>query len=165
VKENHERAGQRPRKENAASAQVDTRTGSWHGSPGQQGSVGALPGTVLARNGGMNVIMFALAAILIAQPLAAQVVPPPAKSDRDAVQHGAQPNPDEVRPGTRDGDAPSAAAGDLVAKPARRILGLPLTTVLLVGGVLVALLVVAGFVIPGANRRRRAQGGGTYDRP
>ena len=113
----------------------------------------------------MNAIVLALAVVLLAQPLAAQVVPPPAKSDRDAVQHGAQPNPEEVRPGSRDGDAPSAAAGDLVAKPARRILGLPLTTALVVAGVLLALLVVAGVVIPQASRRRRARGGGTYDRP
>jgi hypothetical protein len=113
----------------------------------------------------MNAFALALAAVLIAQPLAAQVAPPPAKGDREAVQHGAQPNPDEVRQGNRDGDAPSAAAGDLVSRPARRILGLPLTTALLLGGVLVALLVVAGFVIPGAQRRRRARGGGTYGGP
>lgn len=113
----------------------------------------------------MKAVALALAAVLIAQPLAAQVVPAPAKSDREAVQHGAQPNPDEVRRGSRDGDAPSAAAGDMVSRPARRILGLPLTTALLLGGVLVALLVVAGFVIPGAQRRHRARGGGTYGGP
>ena len=113
----------------------------------------------------MKATVLALAAILSTQPLAAQVVPPPAKSDRDAVQHGSQPNPEEVRPGNRDGDAPSAAAGDLVTKPARRILGLPITTVLLLGGALLVLLVVAGIVIPEAHRRRRAEGGGTYGRP
>lgn len=113
----------------------------------------------------MHVVVLALAAVLIAQPLAAQVGSPPARGDRDAVQHGAQPNPAEVRPGSRDGDAPSAAAGDLVAKPARRILGLPLTTALLVGGVLLALLVVAGLVGPEAHRRRRAHGRGTDGRP
>jgi hypothetical protein len=114
----------------------------------------------------MKAIVLALAAILITQPLTAQVVPPPpAKSDRDAVQHGSQPNSEEVRPGNRDGDAPSAAAGDLVAKPARRVLGLPIATVLLLGGALLVLVVVAGIVIPEANRRRRADGGGTYGRP
>jgi hypothetical protein len=113
----------------------------------------------------MSVAVLALAAVLIAQPLGAQVVPPPAKSDREPVQHGAQPNPAEIRPGSPDGDSPSAAAGDLVAKPSRRILGLPLNTALLLGGVLVALVVVAGFVIPQAHRRRRAQAGGTYGRP
>ncbi len=113
----------------------------------------------------MHVVVLALAAVLIAQPLAAQVGSPAARDDRDAVQHGAQPNPAEVRPGNRDGDAPSAAAGDLVAKPARRILGLPLTTALLVGGVLLALLVVAGLVGPEAHRRRRAHGRGTDGRP
>ena len=113
----------------------------------------------------MRMIVVALFALLSAQSLGAQVVPPPAKGDREAVQHGAQPNPEEVRPGNRDGDAPSAAAGDLVAKPARRILGFPVTTALVVAGVLVILIAVAGLVIPEANRRRRAQGGGTYGRP
>jgi hypothetical protein len=112
----------------------------------------------------MKAIVLAVAAILSTQPLAAQVVPPPAKSDRDAVQHGSQPNSEEVRPGNRDGDAPSAAAGDIVTKPARRILGLPITTVLLLGGALLVLLVVAGIVIPEAHRHRRAEGGGTYGR-
>ena len=31
--------------------------------------------------------------------------------DSGVVQRGAQPNPAEVRPGNRDGDAPSAVAG------------------------------------------------------
>jgi hypothetical protein len=113
----------------------------------------------------MNAIVLALAAVLFAQPLSAQVVPPPAKSDRDAIQHGAQPNPEEVRPGSRDGDASSAAAGELVERPGLRILGLPITTVLLIAGVLLALLAIAGVVIPEATRRRRARGGGTYGRP
>jgi hypothetical protein len=112
----------------------------------------------------MNIVLLVLAVVLVGSPLAAQVVPPPAKSDREAVQHGAQPNPEEVRPGSRDGDAPSAAAGDLVAKPGRRILGLPVTTALLVAGVLLVLVVAGGIVIPEANRRRRARGGGTYGR-
>jgi hypothetical protein len=110
----------------------------------------------------MSIVAIVLAGALLAAPAAAQVVPPPAKSDRDPVQHGAQPNPDEVRPGSREGDAPSAAAGELLAKPGRRIFGLPATTMLLVGGLLIALLLVAGVLIPGAKRRRRAQGGGTY---
>lgn len=113
----------------------------------------------------MRTLVLALAAVLFAQPLAAQVAPPPAKSDREPVQHGAQPNPTEIRPGSRDGDAPSAVAGDLVREPDRRILGLPITTALVVAGVLLVLLVVAGIVIPEANRRRRARGGGTYGRP
>ena len=98
-------------------------------------------------------------------PALAQVVPPLAKPDREPVQHGAQPNPGEVRPGNAEGDAPSAAAGDLVTRPGRRVLGLPITTALVLGGVVVALLIVAGVVIPGAGRRRRARGGGTYGRP
>jgi hypothetical protein len=112
----------------------------------------------------MNVLAAALVAVLLMGSAAAQVVPPAAGSDRDAVQHGAQPNPGEVRPGTRDGDAPSAAAGDLVTEPARRIFGLPVTTALVVGGVLLVLAVLAGIVIPSASRRQRARGGGTYGR-
>jgi hypothetical protein len=53
----------------------------------------------------MNVAALAVVAVLIATPVAAQVVPAPAKSDGQAVQHGAQPNPNEVRPGNRDGDS------------------------------------------------------------
>jgi hypothetical protein len=110
----------------------------------------------------MNLVAVALAAMLLGTPVAAQVAAPAVQSDRDPVQHGAQPNTNEVRPGSRDGDAPSAAAGELVSKPGRRLLGLPLTTVLVVAGVLVALVAVAGVVIPQASRRRRAQGGGVY---
>jgi hypothetical protein len=89
-------------------------------------------------------------------------LPPPAKGSTDAVQHGAQPNPDEVRPGNRDGDAPSAAAGEIVRTPAHRVLGLPVNTVLVIAGALVVLLILAGLVIPNAGRRLRARGGGTY---
>lgn len=113
----------------------------------------------------MRALVFALVALpLLIGPAAAQVAPPPAKSDREPVQHGTQPNPGELRPGNADGDAPSAAAGDLVTRQERRILGLPITAALVVAGLVVALLVVAGVVIPGANRRRRARGGGTYSR-
>jgi hypothetical protein len=85
--------------------------------------------------------------------------------DHGVVQRGAQPNPAEVRPGNRDGDAPSAAAGDLVTRQPRRILGLPVNAALLVAGVIVFLVVVAGVLIPGARRRDRARGGGTYGGP
>ena len=91
-------------------------------------------------------------------------VPPPAKSKGEAVEHGAQPNPNEIRPGSPSGDAPSAAAGDLVAKPGRRVLGLPVNSILIIAGVLVVLLIIAGIVIPNAGRRHRARGGGTYGR-
>lgn len=103
-----------------------------------------------------------LAVPLLLGPAAAQIAPPPAKSDREAVEHGAQPNAGEVRPGNAAGDAPSAAAGDLVTRQPRRVLGLPVTATLVAAGVIVALLAVAGIVIPGASRRRRARGGGTY---
>jgi hypothetical protein len=88
------------------------------------------------------------------------VAPDPAGPD--AVQHGAQPNPGEVRPGSPDGDSPSASAGAVLRARERRILGLPVSAALVIGGVLVALLVLAGLVIPAARRRERARGGGTY---
>jgi hypothetical protein len=86
------------------------------------------------------------------------------KSD-GVVQRGQQPNAAEVRPGNRDGDAPSASAGDVVRRPAQRIFGLPVTAALLIGTVLIALVVVAGVIIPSARRRERPRGGGTYGRP
>ena len=75
------------------------------------------------------------------------------------VQRGGQPNPAEVRPGSSDGDAPSASAGQLLRNPQRRILGLPLNTALMIGGVLLALLLLAWIVIPAARSSRRARGG------
>jgi hypothetical protein len=112
---------------------------------------------------GMRAALLALVALSLAvAPALAQVAPPPAKSDRTPVEHGAQPNAGEVRPGNAEGDAPSAAAGDLVTRQERRVFGLPITTTLVLAGVLVVLLAVAGVVIPNANRRRRARGGGTY---
>ena len=85
--------------------------------------------------------------------------------DSGVVQRGTQPNAAEVRPGNRDGDAPSAAAGDLLTRPGRRILGLPVDAALVIAGVLIVLAVIAGLVIPGARRRDRARGGGTYGGP
>ena len=99
----------------------------------------------------------------VAGTSAAQL-PSPAKGKADPVEHGAQPNANEVRPGSRDGDAPSAAAGEIIGKPGRRVLGLPVNTVLVIAGALVLLLVVGGIVIPSAGRRQRARGGGTYGR-
>jgi hypothetical protein len=113
----------------------------------------------------VKLLIVALMTVSLAASAVAQVVAPPAKSDRDAVQHGAQPNAGEVRPGNREGDSPSAAAGELVPKPGRRILGLPVNAALLIAGLLVGLAIVAGIVIPGASRRRRARGGGTYGDP
>jgi hypothetical protein len=85
--------------------------------------------------------------------------------DSGAVQHGAQPNAGEVRPGNRDGDSPSATAGVVARAPvARRIFGLPVTTVLVIGAVILGLIVLGGFVIPAARRRDQARGGGTYGR-
>ena len=84
-------------------------------------------------------IPFAFVLVLVtpafAQPTDSRLAPPPAKSDNRPVQHGAQPNPEEVRPGSPQGDA------------------------------LVAILALAGVVIPRARRRDRARGGGSYGRP
>jgi hypothetical protein len=114
----------------------------------------------------MKAVLLTLVALsLTFGPAVAQIAPPPAKGDREPVQHGAQPNPGEVRPGTAEGDYPSATAGDLVTRQERRILGLPITTTLVLAAVILALLAVAGVVIPSASRRNRARGGGTYGRP
>jgi hypothetical protein len=87
----------------------------------------------------------------------------PALVPAQAVQHGAQPNPQEVRPGSPEGDSPSTAVGTLERDTVeRRILGLPVNALLVIGGVLVVLLVVGGIVIPRARRRSQARGGGTY---
>jgi hypothetical protein len=117
------------------------------------------------------VLVFAVAAPVGAQDRPAagvnreQGVPGSAGPKSDGVvQRGQQPNPAEVRPGNRDGDAPSASAGEMVRRPAQRIFGLPVTAALLIGAVLVALVVVAGVIIPSARRRERPQGGGTYGR-
>ena len=125
----------------------------------------------------MNWLVLTLALVAIATPVHAQDRPAAGvnreqgvpgsagpKSD-GVVQRGQQPNPAEVRPGNRDGDAPSASAGQVVERQAQRILGLPVTAALLIGAALVALLIVAGVIIPSARRRERPQGGGTYGRP
>lgn len=96
-----------------------------------------------------------------------QGAPGSAGSSRDgsAVQHGAQPNAAEVRPGSRDGDTPSASAGTVVKRPIdRRIFGLPVNAVMVIGAAIIAIVVVAGLVVP-SRRRARARGNGTYGRP
>jgi hypothetical protein len=85
--------------------------------------------------------------------------------DGSAVQHGAQPNAGEVRPGNTDGDSPSASAGTVVKRQVdRRILGLPVNAVMVIGAAIIAIVVVAGLIVP-TRRRARARGNGTYDRP
>jgi hypothetical protein len=83
--------------------------------------------------------------------------------DDGVVQHGAQPNAGEVRPGTRDGDQPSASAGEVRTREAQRIFGLPVTTALIIAAAIIALVAIAGFVVP-ESRRRRARGNGSYGR-
>ena len=80
------------------------------------------------------------------------------------VQRGSQPNAGEVRPGSRDGDHPSASAGELRPREAQRIFGLPVTAALVIAAAIIAIVAVAGFVVPQA-RRRAARGNGTYGRP
>jgi hypothetical protein len=70
-----------------------------------------------------------------------------------AAQRGSEPNAGEVRPGSRDGNAPSASAGTPLRGTAeRRIFGLPVMAAIVIGGVIVA-LALAGFAI---QRGRRA---------
>jgi uncharacterized iron-regulated membrane protein len=48
-----------------------------------------------------------------------------------------------------------------VRKPVeQRIFGLPVTAAVLIGGLIVVLLVIAGIVIPATRRRVRARGNG-----
>jgi hypothetical protein len=121
----------------------------------------------------MTWLALALGIAVVAGPAAAQDRPaaglnreqgaPGSAGPGDGVvQRGQQPNAAEVRPGNRDGDAPSASAGTVVPRPERRLFGLPLTTVMLLGALLIALFAAAGIVIPAARRRDRARGGGTY---
>lgn len=81
------------------------------------------------------------------------------------LQDSAQPNAQEVRPASPDGDSPSATAGKLVSQPeSRRLLGLPVEAVLWIGGVLVMLVLIAAVIAARPRRRAQARGGGTYGR-
>lgn len=121
-----------------------------------------------------RIVSAVMIAVAVAAPAAAQDRPaagmnreqnaPGAAGPKDSgvVQRGTQPNPAEVRPGNREGDAPSAAAGELVTRQGRRILGLPIDAALIIVAVIIVLALIAGPLIPGARRRDRARGGGTY---
>jgi hypothetical protein len=110
--------------------------------------------------------------VLVLVPALAQ-----GQEKRPAPQQGSEPNygtrPDagtgpggqEVRPGSPEGDAPSASAGRLAREPVqRRIFGLPVTAVLVIAAVILGLFALAGLVLPSARRRARARGNGTYGR-
>jgi hypothetical protein len=84
--------------------------------------------------------------------------------DDGVVQRGSQPNAGEVRPGNRDGDSPSASAGELRTQEARRIFGLPLTVAIIIAAAIMAIVALAGIVVPESRRRARARGNGTYGR-
>ena len=78
---------------------------------------------------------------------------------------GTGPGGQEIRPGSAEGDAPSASAWRLARDPVeQRILGLPVTAVLVIAAVILGLFTLAGRVLPNARRRRRARGGGAYGR-
>lgn len=81
--------------------------------------------------------------------------------DDGVVQRGSQPNAGEVRPGSPAGDSPSASAGTLREEQTRRIFGLPVSAALLIGGVIVAILALAGLALPASRRRAAARGNGT----
>ena len=97
------------------------------------------------------------------------------ETKRPAAERSSEPNygtaPDastgprgqEVRPGNRDGDAPSASAGRVARDPVqRRIFGLPVTAVLVIAAVILGVVALAGLIVPSARRRSRARGNGTY---
>ncbi|HMH51992.1 MAG TPA: hypothetical protein VK548_17275 [Candidatus Acidoferrum sp.] len=82
-----------------------------------------------------------------------------------APDAGTGPGGQEIRPGSPDGDSPSASAGRIARDPVeRRILGLPMTAVLVIAAVILGLVALAGVVVPSARRRSRARGNGTYGR-
>jgi hypothetical protein len=78
---------------------------------------------------------------------------------------GTGPGGQEIRPGSPEGDSPSASAGRIAREPVeRRILGLPVTAALVIAAVILAIVALAGLVVPRSRRRARARGGGTYGR-
>src|SRR2546428_10608145 len=68
---------------------------------------------------------------------------------------GTGPAGQEIRPGSAEGDAPSASAGRLARDQGeRRILGLPGTAALVIAAVILGLVALARLVLPRARRRR-----------
>jgi hypothetical protein len=104
--------------------------------------------------------------VLVPELVSAQDAKRPRPERSSEPNYGTAPGPgtgpggQEIRPGSPDGDAPSASAGQIAREPVQRIFGLPVTTVLVIAAVILGLLAIAGFVIP--NTRRRARGDGTY---
>jgi hypothetical protein len=82
--------------------------------------------------------------------IAAQPRPAGGERETSPIQHGAQPNPGEVRPGSPEGDTESATEGMLLPERERRIFGLPLPALLVIGSVIVVLL-----ALPAVIRRSR----------
>jgi hypothetical protein len=72
------------------------------------------------------------------------------------IQHGAQPNPGEVRPSSPEGNAPSPSAGTLkVDRTLARLLGLPMGFVVVAA--VIAFVLSTGLVVHA--RRPHAQQG------
>lgn len=87
------------------------------------------------------------------------------RSGPQPLQHSAQPNPQEIRPASPDGDSPSASAGRVAREPqSRRVLGLPVEALMWIAGLLVAALLLAAMLARRPSWRARARGGGTYGR-
>jgi hypothetical protein len=114
--------------------------------------------------------LIAVALLAVVPALAhAQDARRPAPEQSSEPNYGTAPAPgtgpggQEVRPGSRDGDAPSASAGQVARDPLqRRILGLPVTAALVIAAVILGIVALAGLVVPRARRRARARGNGTY---
>src|SRR6266849_6340370 len=65
---------------------------------------------------------------------------------------GTGPAGQEIRPGSAEGDAPSASAGRLARDPVeRRVLGLPVTAVLVIAAAILGLFTLAGLILPSAR--------------
>jgi hypothetical protein len=87
----------------------------------------------------------------------ARVAPDGRSTDLASPRTGSPPNAGEARLGSPDGNRPSRTAGTLVDEPVeRRILGLPVTAIV-IAGVLLALVALAGIVIPRPGRRAHAR--------
>lgn len=106
----------------------------------------------------MTVVLLALIPAVagaqeVTRSVSQQAIEPNDGTGRDA---GTGPDGQEARPGSPDGDYPSASAGRLTRSTAQwRILGLPVDALLVIGAVLLGLISLAGLVLPRPRRRAR----------
>jgi hypothetical protein len=116
--------------------------------------------------------LIAVALMVLVPALAdAQETKRPAPERSSEPNYGTRPDSStgpggqEIRPGSPDGDAPSASAGRIAKEPVeRRILGLPVKAVLVIAALILGIVALAGLVVPNSRRRARARGNGTYGR-